>query len=118
MASGLDRPIGRDEHAPGDPGLGMGVHERDKRVEGVFLDDGVGVQEQDVLRWVGRLEGRADHGVVAPGEPPVGVDGREVHPRIPAVLGDGSPEALFGIAAGPVLADRDPNARAPGRSRR
>src|SRR5262249_6338956 len=76
----------------------------------VLLDDGVGVEQQHVLGRVVRLQRRADHGIIAAGEPPVGVDRREVDPRIPAVLVDGLAEALLGVAAGAVLAERDARA--------
>ena len=88
----------------------MLIHELDQRIQGMLEDDRVGIEQEDVFGRVGRLEGRSDHGVVAPGESPVGEDGREIHPGIPAVLGDRAPEAPFGVAPGAILADRDPGA--------
>ena len=104
-------PSGEMSMLAGDPGRGMAVHERDQRIQRMLLHDRVGVQEQHVLRRVVRLQRRADHGIVAPGESPVGVDHGQLDPRAPPVLVDGPPEPTRRIAPGPVLAHRDP---APG----
>ena len=68
----FNRAIGADQLAAGDPSLGVLVHERDQGAQRISLDDVIGVEQQDVLRNVGRPQCRRDDRVVAPVNPRFG----------------------------------------------
>jgi hypothetical protein len=73
-------------------------------IQRVLFHEGVGIEQEHVFRWVVRFKRRADHGVVAARESPVGIDDRQFNPRTPAVLLDCRPQPIRRIAASPVLA--------------
>ncbi len=85
----------------------MNVHEVDQGLERSRANDGVVVQQQDVLRALGgrRFEGWTDNRIVAPGESLVGRNGHDIGPVGPGVVDDGGFKFAHSIGPGAVLAD-------------
>ena len=103
----LRRAVGVFEAAAGDADLRILIHEVDERLEGVWPNDRVRVQQQKVLRRIGRFQRGPQDRVVAAGEAEVDVERRQRAPGCPAIVVDRLLDALGRVVSGAVLADRD-----------
>src|SRR5262249_49513820 len=98
------------EAASADTDFRVSVHKVHDGAQGAGVDDGVGVEQKDVLGRVRGREGGADDVVVAAGEAAGGGELGGVAPAAPAVRFDRAAQAGGGITPGAVLADCDSGA--------
>ena len=76
----MRRAVGLFEPAAGDADFRVVVHEVDERLECVRPDDRIGIEQQKILRLVGRFQRRTQDRIVAAGKSEVYVERREGAP--------------------------------------
>jgi len=89
----------------------MTVHEVEQRPKSISTDDRIGIQEENVVRFVRCGESGTNHCIVATGEAKVGLQHSKPRPRRPAIAVNRLLNAARSVAATPILANGDPCAR-------
>ena len=89
----------------------MSIHKVHHRLKRTGPDDGIGIEQQEILRRIRLIHGRPQDHVIATGKSEVGRDRLERAPPAPPVLVDNALDLGGGIASCAILADRDINTR-------